>query len=126
MVFTLLKTPCLFVPINAKEEKMDSLNSFIVPGVIGVVGAVILYFIYKDMLKSSIPEKREKDCATEPKKTVKLFTSDGVLLNEYKDVYVTHWDANIYLLKQDENKNKITINKGANMLLTIEDYNLED
>ena len=105
---------------------MDNLNSYIVPGIIGAVGMVILYFMYKDMLKSSIREKREKDCEIRPKKTVKLFTSDGVLLNEYKDVYVTHWDANIYILKQDENKNKITINKGANMLLTIEDYILED
>ena len=57
MVFTLLKTPCLFEPIIAKGEKMDNLNSYIVPGIIGVIGMVILYFMYKDMLKCQAQSK---------------------------------------------------------------------
>jgi len=36
---------------------MDNLNSYIVPGIIGVIGMVILYFMYKDMLKCQAQSK---------------------------------------------------------------------
>ena len=86
------------------------------------VGAIILGIVAlrspnpkAEKIKSSNPER--------PKKSVKLLTKDGVLLYEYKDVYLTHWDKSIYHLSYEyEGKSFLRIDKGVGMLLLAESY----
>ena len=65
-------------------------SAIILISIIGT-GAVVLALIalsstMRDNTKSLLPPK--------PKKSIKLFTKDGSLLYEYKDVYLSHWDKN--------------------------------
>ena len=58
-----------------------------------------------------------------PKKSVKLFSTDGTLLQEYNNVYVEYEDTNIYLLSHEyEGRCFLRIEKGSNMLLIVECY----
>ena len=59
------------------------------------------------------------------KKNVTLFDEHGSKVLEYKNVYVTHWDTNIYLFsKEVEGKSFAKIDKGENMLLVIENSDI--
>jgi hypothetical protein len=99
------------------------MNSAIILITIIGIGATILAIIAlkstrRDNIKSLLPPK--------PKKSVKLFTRDGALLYEYKDVYLSHWDENIYhLYHEHEGESFMRIHKGADMLLLSENYTHE-
>jgi len=57
------------------------------------------------------------------KKSVKLLSAEGTLLQEYNDVYVEYEDTNIYLLSHEyKGRCFLRIEKGANMLLIVECY----
>ena len=98
------------------------MNSTIVLMIIVGAGAIVLAVL---ALKFSKPEdeKVKSNTPKRPKKSVKLYTHDGVLLHEYKDVYLTHWDENIYFLSYEyEGKSFLRIDKGTDMLLLVESY----
>jgi len=60
-----------------------------------------------------------------PLKTVKLYTSDGKLLQTYEGVYIKRWEARIYnLYTKKDGKHIIKLDIGGNMLLTSE--NVQD
>jgi len=57
------------------------------------------------------------------KKSVKLLSAEGTLLQEYNDVYVEYEDTNIYLLSHEyKGRCFLRIEKGSNMLLIVECY----
>jgi uncharacterized protein YpmB len=89
-----------------------------------LLGIGVIIFGVKIFKDSSIKvEKVESSTPKRPKKSVKLFTRDGVLLYEYKDVYLTHWDKNIYYLSsENKGENFLRIDKGTDMLLLAENY----
>ena len=59
------------------------------------------------------------------KKNVRLLDEHGSILLEYKDVYVTHWDTNVYLFsKEIDGKSFAKIDKGENMLVVIENIDI--
>ena len=98
------------------------MNSSIVLMIILGVGSIILAIV---ALKP--PNQKNENTRAgnpqRPKKSVKLLTKDGVLLYEYKDVYLTHWDKSIYHLSYEyEGKSFLRIDKGVDMLLLAESY----
>ena len=100
----------------------DIMNGTVMLMTILVVGGIILGIL---ALKYPNPkdEKIKVSTPTRPKKSVKLFTQDGVLLYEYKDVYLTRWDVNIYFLSYTcDGESFLRIDKGADMLLLAESY----
>ena len=87
-----------------------------------VVGITILIIMALKSLKHQ-DEKKNITNIERPKKSVKLFTKDGVLLYEYKDVYLTRWDVGIYFLSYEyEGESFLRIDKGTDMLLLAESY----
>ena len=89
---------------------------------ITILGAIILGIL---VLKYSNPkdEQIESSNPERPKKSVKLLTKKGVLLYEYRDVFLTHWDKSIYCLSYEyKGKSFLRIDKGADMLLLAESY----
>ena len=98
------------------------MNSTVVLMTVLGVGAMILAIL---ALQSQKPkdEKIESSTPERPKKSVKLLTKEGVLLYEYRDVYLTHWETSIYCLSYEyEGKSFLRIDKGADMLLLAESY----
>jgi hypothetical protein len=94
-------------------------SAVILISIIGI-GAAILAII---ALKSTRRDNTKSLSPLKPKKFVKLFTKDGALLYEYKDVYLSHWDKNIYHLSYKyEGKSFMRIHKGSDMLLLSENY----
>jgi len=95
------------------------MNTTIILIVILGVGAVLLAL--KAIQYNS--EDKEPKATPKPKKSVKLFSQDGNLLYEYRDVYLTHWDDTIYLLSYEhDGKTFMRIDKGVDMLLMVESY----
>jgi len=95
------------------------MNSSVVLMTVLGVGAIILAL----QSQKSKNEKIESAKPEKPKKSVQLLTKDGILLYEYKDVYLTHWDKSIYFLSYEyEGKSFLRIDKGADMLLLVESY----
>jgi len=90
-----------------------------------IIAGVVIYWIRKRVInfnKITTGEAMNNDI-TKPKKSVKLFTADGTLLQEYNDVYVEYEDTNIYLLSHEyKGRCFLRIEKGANMLLIVECY----
>ena len=77
-------------------------------------------------LKSTSRDNQKSLLPPKPKKSVKLLTKDGALFYEYKDVYLRHWDKNIYHLSYEyEGKSFMRIHKGTDMLLLSENYTHE-
>ena len=100
-------------------EKVSIAVMFITMFVVGIITLIIMALKYlnskDEEIKLSSPQR--------PKKSVKLFTKDGVLLYEYRDVYLTRWDVGIYFLSYEYNgENFLRIDKGADMLLLAESY----
>lgn len=54
------------------------------------------------------------------KENVTLYSSNGKILLNFEDVYLEHWNTNIYKIYADENKKELImrIDKGQDMLLT--------
>lgn len=98
----------------------NSINSAL--ALVGVIsmGAILLAAkAVLDTKKEKIFQNQSVEIAS--KKIFKLFNNDGILIREYKNVYVTNWDTNIYLLSHEyKGKYFIRIDKGENMLLTSE------
>ena len=78
-----------------------------------VVICVILFYIYRMMKR----EMLDKPNTTVEKGIydVELYFENGELFKKYSNVYVTHWDNNIYIFKND-NLNEL-VHKSENMIL---------
>ena len=84
---------------------------------LGIIALFIVFGLQRE--KKPLQEKNEE--AEAQKKLFKLFNGEGTLIKEYRDVYVTHWDKNIYYLCHEyRGKHCIRIDKGEDMLLIIE------
>ncbi len=83
----------------------------------GTIGLVLLicmafFYIYR-MVKKEIldkPDTLKKDIYD-----VKLYFDNGALFKKYANVYITHWDNNIYILKNDRLDE--LVHKSENMTL---------
>jgi len=88
-----------------------------------MIAVVITYLInlYKKVLKKEEDALNniENKETQKPLKIVNLYNENGELLFTYRDVYLQHWDANIYNIYNSKNdKHIIRLDIGANMLLT--------
>ena len=97
--------------------------TFIEAIVYGVSILMILILIFsfnptKD-IHSSIPS------STTVSKNFKLYTSDGVLLKLFENVYPEYYDRDIYKIYEENEKGFIArIHKGENMMIVIENHKL--
>ena len=68
----------------------------------------------------TIPKSQPKKPYIEKPKDVTLYSQDGEIIKEYKGVYPSHWDTNIYhIYKNSDHTGLIErIDKGANMMLS--------
>ena len=83
---------------------------------------VVIILVIAVIQSNKKKEQKEVHCETipSPKKSIKLFKENGELILEYKDVYITYWDKNIYFLsKEYEGECFVRIDKGVNMLLVV-------
>ena len=91
-----------------------------------IIAGVVVYWMRKRVInfnKITTGEGIMSNDIPKPKKSVKLFSAEGTLLQEYNDVYVEYEDTNIYLLSNEyEGRCFLRIEKGANMLLIVECY----
>ena len=92
-----------------------------------IIVSVVVYGLRKtvsDFKKIRTGEQMDdNNDIPKPKKSLKLFSADGTLLQEYNDIYVEYEDTNIYLLSREyEGRCFLRIEKGANMLLIVECY----
>jgi len=96
------------------------MNSAIILILIIGTAAVVLALI---ALLDTMRDNKKSLSSPKPKKSVKLFTRDGTLLYEYKDVYLSNCDNNIYHLYYEyEGESFMRMHKGADMLLLSENY----
>jgi len=95
-----------------------------------IIVSVVVYGIRKivsDFKNTTTGEEIMSNNTPKPKKSVKLFSAEGILLQEYNNVYVEYEDTNIYLLSNEyEGRCFLRIEKGANMLLIVECYAEEE
>jgi hypothetical protein len=85
------------------------------------VSIMILRVLWIDYKSDTLCKLDKNKKPKLPKKSVKLFSQRGVLLYEYRDVYITHWDENIYLLSYEQSgETFLRIDKGDGMLLMVE------
>ena len=88
-----------------------------------VIVGVVVYWMRKKVINFNKITTGENDNIPKPKKSVKLFNAEGILLQEYNDIYVEYEDTNIYLLSREyEGRYFLRIEKGSNMLLIVECY----
>jgi len=91
-----------------------------------MIAGVVVYGLRKtviDLKNITTGEEIMNNDIPKPKKSVKLFSAEGTLLQEYSDVYVEYEDTNIYLLSREyEGRCFLRIEKGSNMLLIVECY----
>jgi len=98
-------------------------NHFVILVIIGT-SVMFLWFLYYmlKLNKNSKAEEERRELAEQkkPLKDVELYSEDGILLKSFKNVYVSHWDNNIYhLYTKKDGKLIVRLHKGANMLLSI-------
>ncbi len=100
---------------------MQEINSALVlMGILAIVAIAIGIIVLRPS-KEELSKKKSNP--PKAKKSIKLFTQEGLLLYEYNDIFITHWDANIYLLSRTNNgKTFLRMDKGAGMLLVVESY----
>ena len=88
---------------------------------LGLFSMFISYLALITDKKNKEEKQMLKDAPPPPYKSIKLMNMDGVVLQEYKDVYLDHWDKNIYFLSYEyEGKSFVRIDKGENILLVGE------
>jgi len=92
-----------------------------------IIAGVVIYWMRKRVINfnkiTTGETMHDNNDIPKPKKSVKLFSAEGTLLQEYNDVYVEYEDTNIYLLSNEyEGRCFLRIEKGANMLLIVECY----
>lgn len=64
----------------------------------------------------------DSDIKIPPLKIVKIYNDNGTLIKTFENVYIEHWDKNIYnLYKEKGGKRIMRLVIGANMLMTSED-----
>jgi len=83
----------------------------------GTIGLVLLicmafFYIYR-MVKKEILDK--PDTLKKDMYDVELYFENGELFKKYANVYVTHWDNNIYIFKNDRLDE--LVHKSENMTL---------
>jgi len=85
----------------------------------GTIGLVLLicmafFYIYK-MVKREMLDKSDSAAIKKDIYDVELYFENGELFKQYSNVYVTHWDNNIYIFK-NESINEL-VHKSENITL---------
>jgi hypothetical protein len=105
-------------------ENIES-SKLILVLIIGILAIDLVFMFLKYKKSTKIAVKSDKP--SRAKKSIKLLSKEGVLLYEYKDVYLSRWDTNMYDLSYEyEGKSFIRIDKGVDMLLLVESYQDEN
>ena len=91
-----------------------------------LIVSVVVYGLRKtviDLKNITTGEETMSNDIPKPKKSVKLFSADGTLLQEYNEVYIEYENTNVYMLSHEyEGRCFLRIEKGSNMLLIVECY----
>ena len=81
--------------------------------------SVMAYLLNKIIQMQTDVAKTKTNQKEQPLKLVKLYSQSGDVLQTYENVYLSHWDTNIYhLYTHEDGEFIIRLDIGANMLLT--------
>ena len=71
--------------------------------------------------QKDITQETEKP---QPLQVVNIYDKKGVVIKTIKDVYVVHWDRNIYHINDENNKHLMRLDIANSMMLVT--HNVED
>lgn len=80
-----------------------------------VLIAWLVFSIFKTELQEILSHKSDSAAIKKDIYDVELYFENGELFKQYSNVYVTHWDNNIYIFK-NESLNEL-VHKSENMTL---------
>lgn len=83
--------------------------------ILGLWTIVLIAWLVFSIFKTEHKEMSHKPTIEEDMYDVELYFENGDLFKQYSNVYVTHWDNNIYIFK-NESLNEL-VHKSENMTL---------